>query len=114
MTTENVKVEVLGNEEQPKPQTVKMKVTIHQRGLSYNKKINGHEVTINCPETNLKTIEVESFGKVPNYVGLTNKFVGELAEFIEQTKNSRGINAKAGFHFEFPDLKIALEDLLKK
>ncbi|SDI63542.1 hypothetical protein SAMN05421846_1117 [Chryseobacterium taeanense] len=53
---------------------------------------------------------------MPNVPAFVLKFIfGELADaLLEGSRASADKIQKAGFHFEFPDLKIALENLLKK
>jgi uncharacterized protein len=53
---------------------------------------------------------------MPNVPRFVLKLIfGELADaLLEGSRASAEKILKAGFHFEFPDLKIALEDLLKK
>lgn len=53
---------------------------------------------------------------MPNVPGFVLKLIfGELADaLLEGSRASAEKIQKAGFHFEFPDLKIALVDLLKK
>lgn len=53
---------------------------------------------------------------MPNVPAFVLKFIfGELANaLLEGSRASADKIQKAGFHFEFPDLKIALENLLKK
>lgn len=53
---------------------------------------------------------------MPNVPAFVLKFIfGELADaLLEGSRASADKIQKVGFHFEFPDLKIALENLLKK
>lgn len=73
-----------------------------------------HTTNENLTKTIAEVIKKPLF--MPNVPGFVLKLIfGELADaLLEGSRASAGKIQKAGFHFEFPDLKAALEDLLKK
>ncbi|SEM81898.1 hypothetical protein SAMN05421856_1078 [Chryseobacterium taichungense] len=73
-----------------------------------------HTTNENLTKTIAEVIKKPLF--MPNVPGFLLKLIfGELADaLLEGSRASAGKIQKAGFHFEFPDLKAALEDLLKK
>lgn len=81
---------------------------------SYNASAPQHTTNENLTKLIAKVLKKPLF--MPNVPSFILKFIfGELADaLLEGSRASSEKIIKAGFEFQFPDLKMALEDLLKK